>query len=54
MHGIGHNVQSMHGGDEVEEVDTPAVRLEVNRIGLGKEPLFLEHRRRAVHMRSRR
>ena len=50
MDGISHNVQGMDGGDEIGEVDTSSVRLEVDRIRLRKKPLFMEHRCRAVHM----
>ena len=53
MDDSGHNVQSRDGGDEIEEVDTPSVRLEVDRIGLRKKPLFMERGCRAVHMRRR-
>jgi len=53
MDSIGHNVQSMDGGDEIGEVDTPSVRLKVDRIRLRKKPLSMERRCRAVHMRSR-
>jgi hypothetical protein len=53
MDDIGHNVQSPDGGDEIEEVDTPSVRLEVDWIGLRKKPLFMERSCGAVHMRSR-
>jgi hypothetical protein len=53
MDDLSHNVQSPDGRDEIEEVDIPSIRLEVNRIGLWKKPLFMERRCRAVHMRSR-
>ena len=53
MDDIGHNVQCPDGGDDIEDLDTPSVRLEVDRIGLRKKPLFMERRYRAVHMRGR-
>ena len=53
MDDSGHNVQSRDGGDEIEEVDTPFVRLEVDRIGLRKKSLLMKRGYRAVHMRRR-
>jgi hypothetical protein len=53
MDDISHNVQSPDGGDKIEQVDSLSVRLEVDRIGLRKKPLFMERSYRAVHMRSR-